>query len=74
MEHEHSERLNAATPKEEALALLRYMAQHNAHHADELSQIASALPENAAKQIEKAVALLRQSVAVIETAIHETEA
>ena len=74
MEHEHSNPSNETASTEEALALLKYMAQHNAHHADELSEIVPGLPAMAAKHIADAVALLRQSTAMIETAIKETEA
>ena len=73
MEHEHHHPLNESPSKEETLALLRYMAQHNIHHADELSEIVPALPDLAAKEIEVAAALIRQSAEMIKKAIRKTE-
>ena len=52
--------------KAEALALLKYMANHSDHHAEELRETLPALNE--------AIALLRQSAACIRQAIRETEA
>ena len=57
----------------QALALLRYMADHNAHHADELEELADALPEKAAAHVREAVALLNASTEKLRAAIGETE-
>ena len=58
---------------EEAVLLLKYMADHNAHHAEELSEIAENLPENAAAHVREAVSLLNASTEKIREAIKETE-
>ena len=55
--------------KAEALALLRYMADHSDHHAEELRETG----ETAAAALDEAIALLRQSAAKIRQAIAETE-
>ncbi len=60
--------------KEEALALLRYMADHSDHHAEELRETVPALGEKAAAALGEAIALLQQSAAKIRQAIAETEA
>lgn len=60
--------------KAEALALLRYMADHSDHHAEELRETAPALPKSAVKALDEAIALLQQSAACIRQAIKETEA
>ena len=60
--------------KEEALALLRYMADHSDHHADELRETAPALNEKAVAALNEAIDLLLQSAAKIRQAIRETEA
>ncbi len=67
-EHHHNEDENA-----EALALLRYMAQHNAHHAQELKDIESLLSADAAELISAAVELLDASTEKIKEAIKKTE-
>ena len=61
-------------PPEETLALLRYMADHSAHHAGELEELASALPDGAAARVREAVALLNASRDKLREAIAETEA
>ena len=60
--------------KAEALALLRYMADHSDHHAEELRETAPALNKTAAAALDEAIALLLQSAAKIRQAIKETEA
>ena len=60
--------------KAEALALLRYMADHSDHHAEELRETAPALNKTAAAALDEAIALLQQSAAKIRQAIKETEA
>ncbi len=70
--HDHHDHNHNASP-EETLALLRYMADHNAHHAGELAELAAALPENAAVRVREAVALLNASTDRLREAIAETE-
>jgi len=71
MNHEPN---NAGVSKAEALALLKYMADHSDHHAEELRETAPALNEKAAAALDEAIALLQQSAACIRQAIAETEA
>ena len=60
--------------KEEALALLKYMANHSDHHAEELRETLPALNETAVAALNEAIDLLQQSAAKIRQAIRETEA
>jgi len=55
--HEHTHGEHSA---EEALALLRYMADHNRHHAEELHELAHSLSGDAAELIHAAVDLFEQ--------------
>ena len=71
MSNEHSRARGAA--EEEALALLKYMAEHNAHHAEELRELEAALPEKAAALVREAVALLDASTEKLREALKETE-
>ena len=73
MEHKHHHHTNESVSAEEALALLKYMAQHNAHHAEELQATADSLSDNAALLIREAVSLLNQSTEKIRQAIQESE-
>ena len=72
MSNEHSRARGAA--EEEALALLKYMAEHNAHHAEELQALETGLPEKAAAYVREAAALLNASTEALRSAIRETEA
>ena len=67
MEHEHGAHNGQPASRAETLALLRYMAHHNLHHAEELRQTAASLPE--AALLEEAAALMEQASIKIETAI-----
>ncbi len=71
MSHEHSRKHNEADS--EASALLRYMADHNAHHAGELQELEAALPEKAAAYVREAISLLNASTDKLREAIRETE-
>ncbi len=73
MEHKHHTPTHDNVSAEEALALLKYMAQHNAHHAEELQEAAVSLPDNVALLILDAVSLLNQSTEKIRQAIQESE-
>ena len=70
MEHNHTHNHASA---EETMALLKYMAHHNAHHAEELMETIAALPDNAAMLIKDAVELLNKSTDKINQAIKESE-
>ena len=59
--------------EEEALALLKYMAEHNLHHAQELRGTLSALSGKAAELTENAARLMEKSAELISEAIKETE-
>ena len=72
MEHKHTHPHESVSAEEE-LALLKYMAQHNAHHAEELQETAGLLSDNAALLIREAVSLLNQSTEKIRQAIKESE-
>ncbi|MBQ7637472.1 MAG: hypothetical protein IJS90_01050 [Clostridia bacterium] len=67
-EHKHA----SGTEYEEALALLKYMADHNAHHAQELAELKEALPEKAARCVDEATALLNASTDKLLEAVKET--
>ena len=41
--HEHHDHAPGATPREELVAMLRYMAGHNAAHTKELAELAGQL-------------------------------
>ena len=71
MNHEHSGKQGEAGG--EALALLRYMADHNAHHAEELRELEASLPEPAAASVREAISLLSASTEKLREAIRETE-
>ncbi len=46
--HERSHEHTASSP-EEVLALLKYMLEHNRHHAEELHDLAHQVPEDVEK-------------------------
>ena len=69
MEHNHHGHIHDHSTNGETLALLKYMAHHNAHHAEELTETVSALSGNAALLIKEAVELLNKSTEKINQAI-----
>lgn len=73
MEHNHHTHTHGNTSYEETIALLKYMAQHNAHHAEELMETASSLGDNAATLIKEATELLNKSTEKINQAIKISE-
>ena len=73
MEHNHSEHSHNLSSAEETIALLKYMAHHNAHHAQELTETVSSLSDRAAMLIKEAFVLLNQSTEKINQAINEAE-
>ncbi len=70
MSNEHS---HAHEAENEASALLKYMADHNAHHAGELEELEASLPAKAAAYVREAVELLNASTEKLREAIRETE-
>ncbi len=52
--HDHSHDHSSVHSPEEALALLKYMADHTRHHNDELHEIAHSLGGNAEELIHAA--------------------
>lgn len=73
MEHNHCNHTHSHTSAEETIALLKYMAHHNAHHAEELMETVSSLSDNVALLIKEAVTLLNRSTEKINQAIKESE-
>lgn len=73
MSDEHCTHDHNSTSAEETIALLKYMAHHNAHHAQELMDTVDSLSEDAALLIKEAVTLLNQSTEKINQAIKESE-
>ena len=71
MNHEHDRRHGEADS--EALALLTYMADHNAHHAGELQELEARLPEKAAACVREAVSLLNAFTEKLRQAIGRLE-
>lgn len=74
MGHEIPNHQHNGVSYEETLALLRYMADHNVHHAKELEETIDILPEEAAKRVSEAAALLRRSAGLILLAIDKARA
>ena len=73
MEHNHHGHIHDHSANGETLALLKYMAHHNTHHAEELSETASSLSDEAAILIKEAVELLNKSTEKINQAIAKEE-
>ena len=57
---------------EECRALLKYMAEHNRHNANELSEISGAFSESVKQKIEAAVKLFNEGTDLLFEAYHET--
>ena len=67
--HPHGHGPAAASP-EETLALLRYMLDHNRHHADELHELAHGVSDESARDlIHEAVDALNESNLRLEEAL-----
>ena len=67
--HAHTHSHAAASSPEEALALLKYMLDHNRHHAEELHDLAHCFDEVAGDLIHEAVDKLGESNDLIEQAL-----
>ena len=66
--HSSHEHVHAASP-EEALALLKYMLEHNRHHAAELHDLAHDFPNPAGQLIHEAVSSFEAGNAKLEAAL-----
>ena len=71
----HSHAHATASSPEEALALLKYMIDHNKHHAEELHDLAHSFDEltadllhDAVDEMNEANALMEQALSLIENA------
>ncbi|MBQ4012000.1 MAG: permease, partial [Erysipelotrichales bacterium] len=67
--HHHHEEHSA----KEAEALLRYMADHNEHHAEELMELSESFSENVRAKIAEAVEVLNAGNAKLREALEELE-
>ena len=66
--HHHSHQSGAHSP-EEALALLKYMADHNRRHNEELHELAHSLPAETQKLIHEACASFNAGIDQLESAL-----
>lgn len=71
--HEHHHDHAQAVSPEERLALLKYMVQHNAHHAEELHDLAHGCEGQAADLLHEAVKDIEESNKKIEAALRLLE-
>ena len=67
--HDHSHAHGQEVSAEERLALLKYMVQHNAHHAEELHELAHTLEGEPAEFLHNAVKDIEESNKKIEAAL-----
>ncbi len=67
--HSHDHHHPVASSHEEAVALLRYMLDHNQHHADELHELAHCFEDEIADLVHDAVDRLQESNTYIEQAL-----
>ena len=65
----HSHAHAAASSPEEAFALLKYMLDHNRHHAEELHELAHSFDEVTAGLLHDAVDEMNEANALIEEAL-----
>ncbi len=68
--HHHHDQAHSA---EEALALLKYMIDHNEHHIEELKELSPAFEETVQDTISKAVDILAQGNDKLREALKEAE-
>ncbi len=67
--HDHSHDHGAPVSEEERLALLQYMLKHNAHHAEELHDLAHGTEGKARELLHAAVGDIEESNKKIEEAL-----
>ena len=73
-DHEHTHdhpHVHAGMPKEQVLAVLQYMLDHNVHHAGELSDMADQLSGEARHQLLHAVESFDQANGYLSAALEE---
>ena len=74
-EHTHTHDLNGSDDRN--YVLLRYMYEHNEHHAEELSDLIEALKEDgkahAAEHVEEALEEYKKGNALLHEALHHYE-
>ena len=69
--HDHAQQHEAggSTPREQTQALLRYMLEHNVHHAAELEELAREVGGQAGEKLLQAVETFRLSNSQLEQAL-----
>ena len=67
--HSHDHSHPVASSHEEAVALLRYMLDHNQHHANELHELAHCFEDEIADFVHDAVDRLQESNSYVEQAL-----
>lgn len=75
--HEHHHHEHAGTPKEELIAMLKYMVGHNAAHVQETKELAEQLKEEnpgAYEKIAEAVAQYEKGNVLLKEALELTQA
>lgn len=65
--HEHHH--EGPVSPEKAQALMKYMIDHNAHHAEEIKDLKRSVSPDAAKLMEQAVNAMADSVAYLKNAL-----
>ena len=68
-DHDHLHTQGDSVSKEERIALLKYMLGHNAHHAEELHELAHGCEGTAAELLHMAVDDIKASNAKLEEAL-----
>ena len=68
-DHDHPHVHGETVSKEERLALLKYMLGHNAHHAEELHELAHGCEGEAAELLHRAVDDIKASNQKLEEAL-----
>lgn len=66
--HHHGHESAAHSP-EEAVALLKYMTDHNRRHNEELHELAHSLPDDAQKMIHEACGCFQEGIEKLEKAL-----
>ena len=72
-EHHHHHHHHEEHSAKEAEALWRYMADHNEHHAEELTELSESFSENVRAKIAEAVKVLNEGNAKLREALAELE-
>ena len=70
-EHHHHGHSHTGGSYEESKALLKYMAEHNRHHIDELTELSGAFPESVQRKIEAAAKLFTEGTDLLSKAYLE---